>query len=232
MKPIIGITPSYSYEDSTFRIHEDYARAITAAGGTPILLFPSDSFPDYVQGIVLSGGGDLDPLLFGEEPLKENGEICPLRDEYELNLCRNALERNIPILGICRGMQILSIASGGKILQDIYAQTNSKLKHTQKAPRFYGTHTVEVVENSILYSIFQKQSVVVNSYHHQGISSAGDGFIPCGFCTDGLIEAIEHTKKLFAVGVQWHPEAMRVPEQQALFSALVQKATEYISLLK
>ncbi len=224
MKPIIGITPSYGYEDCTFRIHEDYSQAILAAGGIPILLFPNDTFPDYVQGIVLSGGGDIDPLLFGEEPLRDNGEISPLRDTFELNLCRMALEKNIPLLGICRGMQILSIVSDGKILQDIYTQTNSKLKHIQKAPRFYGTHTVIIEESSMLYTICKQQKLTVNSYHHQGVSSPGNSFVACAKSTDGLIEAIEHVTNAFAIGVQWHPEAMKTPQHQALFVALVQKA--------
>ena len=134
-KPIIGITPDYSYEKTRFKISQDYTQSILEAGGIPVLLFPNSTFPSFVDGILFSGGGDIDPLRFGEEPIRENGAISPIRDAYELALCRQALEIDFPIFGICRGMQIMNIAAGGSIYQDISVQTGSSLKHNQQAPR-------------------------------------------------------------------------------------------------
>ena len=112
-KPIIGITPDYSYEKTRFKISEDYTNALLKAGGVPVLLFPGEDFPDFVDGILFTGGGDIDPLRFGEEPIRQNGQISPLRDEYELSLCKEAMKRNLPLFGVCRGMQIMNIAAGG-----------------------------------------------------------------------------------------------------------------------
>lgn len=229
MKPIIGITPSYSYEENTYQIRGTYVDAIKEAGGIPILLYPDDGFPDFVHGILFSGGGDIDPLLFGEEPIKDNGEISPLRDSFELPLCWEGLKRNIPMLGVCRGMQVFCTVSGGGILQDIYSQTQSTLKHMQNAPRFYGTHTIEVTEGTRLFSLLGKKSLPVNSFHHQAISSAGEGFRVCARSKDGLIEAIEHTKNSFILGVQWHPEAMNEPEQKSIFHGFIKAAAFFHS---
>ena len=136
-KPIIGITPDYSYEKTRFKISEDYTNALLKAGGVPVLLFPGEDFPDFVDGILFTGGGDIDPLRFGEEPIRQNGQISPLRDEYELSLCKEAMERNLPLFGVCRGMQIMNIAAGGGIYQDIEVQTGTTLKHSQQAPQHY-----------------------------------------------------------------------------------------------
>lgn len=133
-KPIIGITPDYSYEKTRFKISEDYTNALLKAGGIPVLLFPGEEFPDFVDGILFTGGGDIDPLRFGEEPIRQNGQISPLRDEYELSLCKEAMKRDLPLFGVCRGMQIMNIAAGGGIYQDIEVQTGTTLKHSQQAP--------------------------------------------------------------------------------------------------
>jgi len=225
MKPIIGITPSYSYEKNNYQLSAAYVKAVQKAGGIPLVLCPNEEFPDYVQGILFSGGGDVDPLLFHEEPLKENGEISPLRDAFELELCREGLKRNIPMLGVCRGMQVFSTVTGGGIFQDIYSQTQSTLKHMQNAPRFYGTHTIDVTRGSLLSALLGENSLPVNSYHHQAVSSAGEGFRVCARSKDGLIEAIEHTQNSFVLGVQWHPEAMKDKEQSSIFRGFVEKAS-------
>lgn len=226
-KPLIGITPDYSYEKRRFKISEDYTNAVLQAGGIPILLTPCDTFPDFVDGILFSGGGDVDPLLFGEEPLSENGEISPLRDRWELSLCKEALGRQIPLLGICRGMQIMNIAAGGSIYQDIFVQTDTTLKHSQQAPRFYGTHSVSAVPNSLLAQLWQKEKTVVNSLHHQAVAQLGEGFFAAAHSCDHLIEAIEHKTISFALGVQWHPEAMKEKEQQAIFCEFAEAAIQY-----
>lgn len=226
-KPLIGITPDYSYEKRRFKISEDYTNAVLQAGGIPILLTPCDTFPTFVDGILFSGGGDVDPLLFGEEPLLENGEISPLRDSWELSLCKEALVKQIPLLGICRGMQIMNIAAGGTIYQDIFVQTGTTLKHSQQAPRFYGTHSVTAIPKSLLAQLWQKEKIAVNSLHHQAVAKPGKGFFAAAYSNDHLIEAIEHETISFALGVQWHPEAMKEKEQQIIFLKFAEAALQY-----
>lgn len=224
MKPVIGITPDFDSVASRYKIHQDYISAVTEAGGYPIMLFPEAVLPPFIDGIIFSGGGDIDPLLFHQEPMRESGEISPLRDEFELTLCNMAIQKNIPLLGICRGMQVMNIALGGTIYQDISVQTNSTLKHSQQAPRPYGTHSIIVMENTLLSSLWGKQKTTVNSYHHQAVALLGDSIQVCAKSQDDLIEAIEHTESSFAIGVQWHPEAMETEEQKLLFSAFVNAA--------
>lgn len=226
-KPIIGITPNYSYETKTFSLHEDYVAAIERAGGCPIVLMPRQPLPAFLDGILLSGGGDIDPLLFGEEPLCQSGEISPLRDAYEMRLCHEALAQDIPLLGICRGMQVMNIAAGGRIYQDIGAQAGTSLKHIQQAPRSYGTHSIFIEENTLLTDLWENRRTTVNSLHHQAVSVLGDGFLAIARSADGLIEAIEHRDCLFALGVQWHPEAMKTEEMGLLFTAFVAAAATY-----
>lgn len=226
-KPIIGITPDYSYEKTRFKISEDYTNALLKAGGVPVLLFPGEDFPDFVDGILFTGGGDIDPLRFGEEPIRQNGQISPLRDEYELSLCKEAMKRNLPLFGVCRGMQIMNIAAGGGIYQDIEVQTGTTLKHSQQAPRPYATHSITIIPGSQLEKLWRTSKIAVNSLHHQAVSFLGKDFHVCARSADGLTEAMEMPEKDFVLGVQWHPESMHTKEQEALFSHFVQAASRY-----
>ncbi len=228
MQPIIGITPDYDPTVHRYKIHEDYISAISSAGGCPILLFPHNEIPSFLDGIVFSGGGDIDPLLFGEEPLFQSGEISPVRDAFELSLCKQAMARDIPLLGICRGMQIINIALGGTIFQDISVQTNSKLKHSQQAPRDYATHSIFIEENSLLSALWEKETASVNSFHHQAVAFLGENLQASAKSRDGLTEALEHKEKPFVLGVQWHPEAMmHTTEQKKLFAAFLKAAEAF-----
>lgn len=227
MQPVIGITPDYDSSIRRYKIHQDYITAVSSAGGLPILLFPHGEIPSFLDGIIFSGGGDIDPLLFQEEPLAQSGEISPLRDQYEISLCREAMEKDIPILGICRGMQVINIALGGTIYQDISVQTGSKLKHSQQAPREYGTHSILIENDSLLSTLLGKEKITVNSFHHQAVALLGDGLRVSAKSPDGLTEAIEHTQNFFVLGVQWHPEAMGTEEQKKLFSAFLAAAEKF-----
>ena len=227
IKPIIGISPNYSYDKKEYSLHEDYVLAIEKAGGCPIVLLPHQDLPEFLDGLMLTGGGDIDPLLFGEEPLHQSGEINPLRDAYEMRICQEALDKNLPMLGICRGMQVMNIVTGGGIYQDIGVQAGTTLKHIQQAPRSYGTHSIFVEDNTLLTDLWENKRTIVNTLHHQSCSKLGEGFIASARSADGLIEAIEHTGSLFAVGVQWHPEAMKTEEMGLLFNAFLKAAATY-----
>ncbi|RKO66044.1 gamma-glutamyl-gamma-aminobutyrate hydrolase family protein [Desulfofundulus salinus] len=235
MLPVIGITCAWDEEKTRFFLSRFYTGAVEAAGGLPLLLPYTkreaglNTWPELLDGLILSGGGDVDPVHFGEEPLPGCGEISPERDDFELSLARRALSLGLPVLGICRGAQVLNIAAGGDIYQDIVAQVPGCLKHQQRAPRWCATHGIMVEENTCLADIFGAGVMRVNSFHHQAVRRPAPGFIVSARSVDGIIEAIESTARGFALGVQWHPETMweRDGRFLGLFAALVDAGREY-----
>ncbi len=182
---------------------------------------------EIVDGILLTGGVDLDPMLFNEEPRPDLGRLDPYRDFFEFHLTEIALKKDIPILGICRGCQILNVVAGGTVIQDITTTFGKEniLKHQQRAPRWYPTHSVEIKEGSKLEKIFGCNELKVNSFHHQAIKEPGPGFIASAHAKDGVIEAIEGIDYHYAVGVQWHPELMW--EHYSLFVKLFRSLIEF-----
>lgn len=211
-KPIIGITGNYDSGKCT--LLEGYYRSVLEAGGTPMVIPPFDdtdamiSMLDHIDGLILSGGGDINPLYLGEEPIRELSSINPARDWQELMLVKIATNRQIPILGICRGIQIMTAALGGKLYQDIYTEAAAHLKHSQDTERHVATHSVRIVSPSKLASIYGRTELYVNSFHHQAVKEAAPGFTVAAISPDGLIEAIESTQYKSMIGVQWHPECM------------------------
>ena len=211
-RPIIGITGNYDSGKCT--LLEGYYRSVLEAGGTPLIIPPFDdtdmmvSLLDRVDALILSGGGDINPLYLGEEPLRELGGINPARDWHELMLVRLAANRQIPILGICRGLQVMTAALGGKLYQDIYKEASATLKHSQDTDRHVCTHTVCLTQESHLAQIFGTEALAVNSFHHQAVKEAAPGFAVSALSPDGLIEAVESTQHKSMIGVQWHPECM------------------------
>lgn len=212
MRPVIGI--SSNLKEKVLSVSTDNIHAVTRFGGLPIVL-PNlqeeeiDSIVDMIDGLLLTGGGDIDPTLFGEEPHIRLGSIVPERDTFEMQLVQKMLEKNKPILGICRGAQILSIAAGGDMYQDIYSQsTEQLLQHDQQAPNWYGSHFVQVTEGSILRNIAGVEKFKVNSFHHQAVRNVPNGFLVSGLASDGIIEAFESEKHSFVMGIQWHPESL------------------------
>ena len=242
---IIGITTTYVEEEQkdeivpVERVTVEYVRRVAAAGAVPVLLPPVEGGADAnrraarelverLDDLVLAGGGDLNPATYGDEArLAETVNVFDGRDALELELARLAHERDLPMLGICRGMQVMNIVKGGGIYQDIGVQAGTTLKHIQQAPRSYGTHSIFVEDNTLLTDLWENKRTVVNSLHHQSCSTLGEGFIVSARSADGLIEAIEHKDNRFAVGVQWHPEAMKTEEMGLLFSAFLKAAAEY-----
>ena len=238
MRPVIGITCTLtaSVIDGTTHFLErniiarDYARAIEYVGGAPLLLPHAedseciDRYLGLLDGVLLSGGGDVDPLLFGQEPHREIGSVDRLRDEMELELTQGALNRDLPIFAICRGIQVLSVAAGGTVYQDIASEMpQPTLRHSQKGAGWYASHTIDILPDSHLHKIIGGTMTRVNSFHHQAVREAGEGFTVTAKSKDGVIEAIENPKHRFALGVQYHPEMMweRHAEALNLFTAFL-----------
>jgi len=239
MRPVIGITCGLTaskiggnspYFSQYNIISCDYAQAIEHSGGVPMFLPHTESLEladDYlssIDGILLSGGGDIDPLVFGEEPHPQIGNVDVVRDRMELSLLEKALNQDIPILGICRGIQMLAVASGGNICQDIASEkTDSKVCHSQKGAGWYASHTIEIQPDTMLHNIFETTTDRVNSFHHQAVNEVGRNFVVAARAKDGVIEAIESSTHRFAIGVQFHSELMwkRHPPTQKLFAHFV-----------
>ncbi len=232
MKPLIGITTMYDYTGNRNTIGDDYITSIVKAGGIPVAIpvnIPHADLPLLIQkldGLLLSGGEDVNPLIFGEQPQWGLGEIDIYRDELEIELTKIAIEQKKPILGICRGLQVLNIVCGGGIIQDIPSQHKQSIQHRQKGPRFLLSHTVDMVEETLLHKIIGKTTMAVNSFHHQGISKLAPNLVANCHSTDGIIEGIED-KEGNILAVQWHPENLCKTTQEniKLFQWLVEKST-------
>jgi gamma-glutamyl-gamma-aminobutyrate hydrolase PuuD len=231
VRPVIGIT-TYAQEASwgvwrlpAALIPLDYVDAVERAGGRPVLIPPSEEGVEEtlaaLDGIVFSGGADVDPSLYGADPHPETDSPQARRDAGEMALLRAALERDIPTLAICRGFQLLNVARGGDLVQHLPEQVGSGVH--KDVPGEFAVHPVEVAPESRLGAIVGGRSDVT-SHHHQGLGRVGDGLVETAWAADGTLEAVEDPRQRFALGVQWHPEA---GEDQALFDALVDEAREY-----
>jgi putative glutamine amidotransferase len=238
MRPIIGITADKAMEDGFFyeKLNETNIRAVTKAGGAAIMLPITDDdeiiekYMELIDGLYLTGGGDINPLIFGEEPIKQLGAVDYDRDVFEIKLCKKAAEKNIPMLGVCRGQQIMNVAAGGTLYQDIYVQHPGANGHSPRfAPGGFEHHSVDIKSKTKLHCILGNGVVRVNSFHHQAVRDAAAGYTVGAYSKDGIIEAIESDELAFAVGVQWHPEVMmdRYPEVIALYRALIEAAENY-----
>lgn len=230
-KPLIGITANYA--DGHATLAEGYYKSVARAGGVPVAVPP---LPDAdavratlgaLDGLILSGGGDFNPLYAGEQPLRELHRVNGERDLPELLTARIAYNMQLPILGICRGIQTLVMALGGRVAQDIYADRNVKplcnVKHEQDAGRDVPTHTVIVREGTMLDDIYPHTAALpVNSFHHQAVARTGGRLVVCAVAADGVTEAVESVEHKPVIGVQWHPECLR--DGAPLFRWLVGQA--------
>ena len=227
MRPVIGITCQNEnlVNRSINKINYTYINAVLKAGGLPIIipvikdekhLVDIGEYLNIVDGLIFTGGEDVSSIYFNEEPVKEVDFICHDRDLTEMELFNKAYERGLPIFGICRGIQLLNIALGGDIYQDIYTQASNVIGHTCGDNVQEGYHTINILEDSLLYEIFHKGKLVVNSQHHQAVRKLGKDLRITATTADGIIEAVESTNDKFVLGVQFHPEAMAVKYDEFL----------------
>jgi microsomal dipeptidase-like Zn-dependent dipeptidase/gamma-glutamyl-gamma-aminobutyrate hydrolase PuuD len=230
--PVIGISGNFRDGDCT--LAQAYYMSVLEAGGTPVVIPSYDderalvSVLENMDGIVLSGGADIDPDYLGEEPL-EGISINPRRDRQELTLVRLAVDRQIPVLGICRGIQVLAAALGGKLYQDIRTQHDKpSIEHSQTIARGLPSHDVKLEKDSLLYGLFGKESLAVNSFHHQAVREVPAGFRITAVSPDGIIEGMESTTFRPILGVQWHPECFLLENDRTMmpiFDWLIGQAT-------
>jgi putative glutamine amidotransferase len=230
-RPVIGIT-TYAQEASWGVWHLPaaliplvYVEAVERAGGRPVLIPPSEEGVEEtleaLDGIVFSGGADVDPSIYGADPHPETDSPQARRDAGELALLRGALEQDMPTLAICRGFQLLNVARGGDLVQHL----PEKVGHDQhkEVPGTFSEHPVEVRSGTRLAAMIGSTPGVA-SHHHQSIGRVGDGLVETAWAADGTLEGVEDPSLRFAIGVQWHPEA---GEDAALFAALVEEARTY-----
>ena len=232
-RPLIGITGNFS--EGQLKLLPGYFRSVEAAGGIPVVIPPLSicdadtvSLLDRLDGLLLSGGADLNPLYMDEDPVPALHSINTERDRLELGLIRLAYDRQVPMLGICRGIQMLAAALGGSVMQDLSTDMPSVtlVKHDQDASRGTATHRVKAEEGSWVERLLGRE-FAVNSFHHQAVKDAGPHLRITARSADGVVEAVESTEMKSIIGVQWHPEAMKTEEMGLLFSAFLRAAAEY-----
>jgi len=243
MKPLIGITCSrttggawgtYSLGHFMDYTYSDYSEALLDAGAAPVIVPTAqdqqslETILGTLQGLILSGGPDLHPRHYGQEPMPGLGEVDAELDRMELAAARTAIAMDLPLLGICRGIQVLTVALGGTLYQDLPSQVPESICHTPKADKAANGHRVRLVSGSRLHRLCHADEIWVNSQHHQAINDPAPGLTINAQALDGIIEAVDYPANRFALGVQWHPEGTwrSDPHSRQLFAALVTAAQE------
>ena len=242
MKPVIGITCNYDYRDDVGIashmgpenqdwnfIAADYVRAVEEGGGIPVLIPQCKSLEEIeeilsrLDGVLLSGGHDVNPAEYGQRVKKYCGTLMPMRDRQDIAVVKKAFEKKLPMLGICRGMQIMAVAFGGTMYQDLGAEGDYEEHFTIMLPRNIASHTIHLQENSRIHSIFGEEQIDVNSFHHQAVCKAPENASVTESSEDQVVEALEFNGgHPFTMGVQWHPEMMYDSDsQKKLFETFV-----------
>lgn len=227
--PVIGVTRCSRLDD--------YVASVEQAGGRARVLEVSESprkVVGEIQGLLLTGGGDIDPVLYGETRHPTVDDAEPGRDEFEIDLARRAIEADLPLLAICRGAQVLNVATGGTLVQDIPTAVDTTLDHSVTEPKDAIAHPVDVSPGSVLATALGPAGPVagscrVNSRHHQSVGRIGEGLVASATAPDGVVEAIEKPDARFCLGVQWHPENFwRTGEFRPLFERFIAEAARRI----
>ena len=237
VKPVIGLSCSTLVLAGMrgvprFALVHSYVDCVLRAGGLPLLLPNVDpdtvsAYLSRIDGLVLSGGLDVDPMHYGADPVPNLGQVDAWRDRFELSLANRAFELGMPILAICRGVQLLNVARGGTLVQDIGTEVESPLRHSQKAvQQDTYAHRVLIEPGTCLHEVAGAQEIRVNSFHHQACDRLAEGFVVSARSPDGVIEGAEAPDHPHCVGVQWHPE--RTPDDpvtMGLFASFLEAAT-------
>lgn len=245
MRPRIAVTTTLGtggrHRLPQARLNVQYLTAVEEPGATALLLSPAHAeeslaeVMDLAHGLLLTGGEDVSPARYGQEPHPELGYTLPARDDVELAALAEALRRGMPVLAICRGLQLLNVAMGGTLFQDLPSQRPGPLVHEQEAPVGHHWHALSVQAGSRLHEVFGAEKLFINSFHHQGIDRLGEGLAAVAWAEDGLVEGVEGTEHPWLFGVQWHPERgeastrledRRDPNRRLLW-AFVEAAREY-----
>jgi putative glutamine amidotransferase len=239
-KPIIGIAPGLGYDNEferpAFRLNKDYTDAIDIAGGLPFLFsFVEDvetlaPMVELCDGIVLSGGQDVDANSYGGLNYHDMGCVSPERDHLDFWLARYCVKHHVPILAICRGAQVLNAAMGGTLMSDLSRHPSKDLLlHWQKAPSWHAIHPISIVKDTLLWQVFKKETINVNSFHHQAIDKLAPGLKITATSPDGIIEAVEAIDGQCLIGIQSHPEMMwqRRPDILELFKFFIEHAKQF-----
>ncbi|HYE80749.1 MAG TPA: gamma-glutamyl-gamma-aminobutyrate hydrolase family protein [Clostridia bacterium] len=230
MKPVIGITTFMGDKTGYYSISGNYTDSVFLAGGIPVCIpviyneKDYDSYMNIIDCIIFTGGADISPLYYGENPTSLLNNMSSIRDDYEIGLFKTVYENNVPILGICRGIQLINVALGGSLYQDINAQLPDTLGHSPggtAVDELY--HSINIEKKSKLYNIFNEDRINVNSFHHQAVKKLGNNLVVSAMSDDGIIEGIESTDRKFLIGIQCHPECLtkRYPMFLKLFRELV-----------
>lgn len=252
-RPIIAVTGDYNPETNLYFLKREYMEAIWTNGGIPMIIEPKIEIPqewtgdreelierveieeemlEAIDGVLFTGGNDVDPNFYGDDVHKTCGSIIPFRDAWELKLIRELDKRDIPCLGLCRGIQSMAAGLGVKLVQDLYTEGDmANNQHGQKAPTWYPTHKIYTVEGSKMREILG-ESCWVNSFHHQCLAKDQDYPFDITACSgDGIIEGFEKKDRFFCMGVQWHPERMmHDPVQRNLFKVFIDHAAAHSHL--
>jgi len=234
--PLIGITAGNDPRTpGQYVIRWDYVRSIEQAGGIPVILAPSGAalhsrLTTRLDGLLLTGGVDIEPSAYGESCHPSVKRTSPERDEFEFKLTKTALQQKMPILGICRGLQVLNVVTGGSLFQDIPTMIGSQISHDDsKRQRHELAHQITVKTGSRLYEVLRMEKLWVNSFHHQSAKNLGHDLIPVAWADDGVIEVLELPNSHFVMGIQWHPESFWNRDQTflALFQSFIAAARTF-----